>query len=197
MLNRIAKTIAVIVVALAISMALPSAVADNSNNLGEFMKNWEADIAETSGILVAHRGRCASDGKHYNRKTGVRHNCGKSRKPPANTSPVGIGNESDWTKRFCGGRSEVRNSDGTRTDCLANGKAIEVDFPDKWAEAHGQALRYGRLNNLPGEIWIICGRPKRNTCGRHIPGLLKDVRRTGVSVVCKRWSDGRTMTCPR
>ncbi len=55
-----------------------------------------------------------------------------------------------------GGRGEVSNTDGTRTDCLTLGYAIEADFSDKYSEAIGQAAHYARLTaRLPGVLLIV------------------------------------------
>ena len=41
---------------------------------------------------------------------------------------------------------ELRNEDGTRTDCLNAQCAVEVDYTFKWAEVVGQALYYAELH---------------------------------------------------
>ncbi|MET4686265.1 hypothetical protein [Sinorhizobium fredii] len=49
--------------------------------------------------------------------------------------------EADLVDRYCAGMiKEFPNPDGTRTDCISDTHAIEVDFSKKWAEAIGQAL---------------------------------------------------------
>lgn len=51
--------------------------------------------------------------------------------------------EADLVDRYCAGMiKEFPNPDGTRTDCISDTHAIEVDFSKKWAEAIGQALHY-------------------------------------------------------
>ncbi|RWD31323.1 MAG: hypothetical protein EOS22_04685 [Mesorhizobium sp.] len=51
--------------------------------------------------------------------------------------------EKDLVARYCAGMiTEFYNPDGTRTDCISDTHAIEVDFSDKWAESIGQALHY-------------------------------------------------------
>lgn len=51
--------------------------------------------------------------------------------------------EKDLVARYCAGMiQEFYNPDSTRTDCISDTHAIEVDFSAKWAEAIGQALHY-------------------------------------------------------
>ena len=51
--------------------------------------------------------------------------------------------EKDLVDRYCAGMiTEFYNPDGTRTDCISQTRAIEVDFSEKWAESIGQALHY-------------------------------------------------------
>lgn len=51
--------------------------------------------------------------------------------------------EADLVERYCVGMiQEFRNPDKTRTDCISDTHAIEVEFSHKWAEAIGQALHY-------------------------------------------------------
>lgn len=68
--------------------------------------------------------------------------------------------EDVYNREWCaaiGGAAEVRNSDGTRTDCLTLGYAVEADFvKGKWYEGVGQAVHYARLTGrLPGILLII------------------------------------------
>lgn len=67
--------------------------------------------------------------------------------------------ETVYAEAWCamqGGQSEAVNPDGTRTDCLTLGYAIEADFIDKWYEALGQSMHYaGMTDRLPGILFII------------------------------------------
>ena len=155
--------------------------------------------------VFSHGGGVNADGCHNNRKTNSYH-CHKSggsekkeaKEEEEKTEKSGEWNgENEWTQNFCPGDSQHVNADGTRTDCLTNSAAIEVDFPDKWAEAHGQAIRYRRLNpNRKGEIWILCGKPRRGACEHHVPRLLADTAETGIIVRCFDWGTGNEKTCP-
>ena len=77
-------------------------------------------------------------------------------------SPVFAGRlhpEKYYQQKWCdrrGGRTEVRLLDRTRCDCLTEKYAIEFDFANKWAEALGQALHYGRMTGrTPGIVLIL------------------------------------------
>lgn len=51
--------------------------------------------------------------------------------------------EKDLVARYCAGMiQEFSNPDWTRTDCISDTHAIEVDFSYRWADAIGQALHY-------------------------------------------------------
>lgn len=67
--------------------------------------------------------------------------------------------EKDFVEAWCGasqGRSEVRQADRTRIDCVTDEYAIEFDFGHKWAEAIGQALFYSAQSGLrPGVVLIL------------------------------------------
>ena len=165
-------------------------------------------IAFFAAPAFSHGGGLNADGCHTNRKTGLYHchksNAEKKEEEKAeaddeqrNRQRGEWNGENEWTQNFCPGNSQHVNTDGTRTDCLTDSAAIEVDFPDKWAEAHGQAIRYRRINpNRTGEIWILCGRPKRGACEHHIPRLLADTAETGIVVRCFNWTTGNKMICP-
>lgn len=64
-----------------------------------------------------------------------------------------------YQDRWCnelGGQTEVIQEDRTRVDCVTYFHAIEFDFADKWAEALGQALHYGRMTGMaPGIVLIV------------------------------------------
>lgn len=53
------------------------------------------------------------------------------------------------------GKTEFKLRDNTRVDCLTKNYAVEFDFADKWAEALGQALHYGRLTGEKPAIVLI------------------------------------------
>ena len=172
-------------------------------------------LAAVAAPAFSHGGGLNAEGCHNNRKTKSYH-CHRSPKPkreerkeereeseprPAlRDRAVNRGEwngENEWTKTFCTGDSQHVNTDGTRTDCLTNSAAVEVDFPDKWAEAHGQAIRYRRVNpSRKGEIWILCGKPRRGACDHHVPRLLADTAETGIIVRCFDWATGNAKTCP-
>jgi hypothetical protein len=61
---------------------------------------------------------------------------------------AGFAPETSQTARLAeqlGGEAEYRLFDGTRVDILTPTEAIEVDWPEKWAEAIGQAVYYGEM----------------------------------------------------
>lgn len=66
-----------------------------------------------------------------------------------------------YQERWCTegvGVMEYVLDDGTRVDCLMPGYAVEFDFAEKWAEAIGQALYYGReTERSPGVVLILEG----------------------------------------
>ena len=66
--------------------------------------------------------------------------------------------QDEWCDRH-GGETEVVQLDRTRVDCITYAHAIEFDFADKWAEALGQALHYGRLTGLRAGIVLIVEDP--------------------------------------
>lgn len=53
------------------------------------------------------------------------------------------------------GTVEVTLSDKTRVDCVTRTTAIEFDFADKWYEAVGQALHYGKMTKKKAGIVLI------------------------------------------
>ena len=157
-------------------------------------------IAAFAAPVFSHGGGVNAEGCHKNRKTNSYHchNSGVKKEERETAKKSGKWNsENEWTITFCTGDSQHVNTDGTRTDCLTNSAAIEVDFPDKWAEAHGQAIRYRRLNpSRKGEVWILCGKPRRGACEHHVPRLLADTAETGIIVRCFEWATGNEKTCP-
>lgn len=80
------------------------------------------------------------------------------------------------------GQEEVVLKDGTRVDCVTDTNAIEFDFAKKWAEAHGQAIRYSRLTGKKGGIVLILENPKKEY--KYYQNLLLDVkdRNTNIDV---------------
>lgn len=67
-----------------------------------------------------------------------------------------------YQERWCsdkGGQTEITLEDRTRLDCLTYAHAIEFDFADKWAEALGQALHYGRVTGMPPGVVLIVENP--------------------------------------
>jgi hypothetical protein len=49
----------------------------------------------------------------------------------------------DLVARYCAGMiKEFSNPDGTRTDCISDTHAIEVEFSKDWANSIGQSLHY-------------------------------------------------------
>jgi len=64
--------------------------------------------------------------------------------------------ESYYQDKGCKGQVESILEDYTRIDCLTETHAIEYDFANKWAEAIGQSLHYGRMSNRkPGIVLIM------------------------------------------
>lgn len=66
--------------------------------------------------------------------------------------------EKEYAKAWCAnayGKTEFVLRDGTRVDCLTKNYAVEFDFADKWAEAIGQVLHYGRLTGEKPAIVLI------------------------------------------
>lgn len=57
-----------------------------------------------------------------------------------------LNKEAKYVDHYCTGKIEYRNSDNTRTDCLADDQSQEYDFANKWYECLTQAMHYGRLN---------------------------------------------------
>ena len=93
--------------------------------------------------------------------------------------------EADLVKRYCKGMiTEFTNPDGTRTDCISDTHAIEVDFSEKWAESIGQALHYS--------LWT-------REFSRHPDDFarwhyqVKTPRRAGIILICRE--NRRTETC--
>lgn len=60
-----------------------------------------------------------------------------------------------YQQRECKGVMEYKLYDNTRVDCLTDEYAIEFDFADKWAEAIGQSLHYGRMTGKAPGIYLI------------------------------------------
>ena len=63
--------------------------------------------------------------------------------------------ESYYQELNCTGETEFRLPDATRVDCLTEEYATEFDFANKWAEAIGQALHYGRMTGKKPAIALI------------------------------------------
>lgn len=104
--------------------------------------------------------------------------------------------ENSWTRAHCPGETGHTNHDGTRPDCMTDTFVIEVDFPDKWAECHGQAIRYQRVNpNLRGVCWLICGKPFRGDCREKAKALKLDAAKSGISIQCRSWKTGAELEC--
>jgi hypothetical protein len=76
-----------------------------------------------------------------------------------------INKESYYQNKYCqewGGRTEVKQFDNTRVDCLTENKAIEFDFADKWAECIGQALYYGLVQEKQPSCALIIEDTRRD-----------------------------------
>ena len=70
-------------------------------------------------------------------------------------------NKERWYQdKGCEGVTEYRLPDKTRVDCLLEEYAIEYDFANKWAEAIGQSLHYGRMTHRKAGIVLIMESPK-------------------------------------
>jgi hypothetical protein len=75
---------------------------------------------------------------------------------------VAHGAEADYRDNHCGlvkGQTELRNSDGTYTDCYLPDQSIEYDFARKWYECLGQAMHYARLNRNAAVCLLIVEKP--------------------------------------
>ena len=69
-----------------------------------------------------------------------------------------LNKESYYQNLFCekmGGEKEVILNDRTRVDCLTDDYAIEVEFPEKWAESIGQSLYYGLKTKRQAGVYLI------------------------------------------
>jgi len=72
------------------------------------------------------------------------------------------------------GQSEVRNSDGTWTDCLTETHAVEVDFAGKWYEAVGQSLHYALLTGKDAGIVLIIKTEKDKEKHQNLLNVIKN-----------------------
>ena len=72
-----------------------------------------------------------------------------------------------------GGVTEYVLPDKARVDCLLDDIAIEFDFADKWAEAIGQAIYYGKATGRHPGIVLIMENPDKD---------FKDLRRLVISI---------------
>lgn len=104
--------------------------------------------------------------------------------------------ENAWVRANCPGEAERVNIDNTRADCATSRLVIEVDFPGKWAECHGQAIRYQRVNpGLRGACWLLCGRPGKGACAQKAEALKLDAAKTGILIQCRSWATGDEVDC--
>lgn len=75
--------------------------------------------------------------------------------------------ESDYRSALCGSAGyaqEVTLPNGTRTDCVSETHAIEIDFAAKWAEAIGQSLNYSAETGKPPAVILICKSGTERKC---------------------------------
>tara|TARA_R110000803_G_scaffold84964_1_gene151266 strand:+ start:157 stop:546 length:390 start_codon:yes stop_codon:yes gene_type:complete len=77
-------------------------------------------------------------------------------------------------------RAEVRLKDGTRCDLLNDIWAIEADWPEKWAEAIGQAGHYAnQTGKLPAVMLLVRDYEKEK---RHIDRCARVCNRFGINL---------------
>ena len=73
-------------------------------------------------------------------------------------TPKRVVKEVEWCKRIApcvAAVCEHRLFDGTRVDLLTAHHAVEVDWAEKWAEAVGQALYYGRATGRKPVVLLL------------------------------------------
>lgn len=78
-----------------------------------------------------------------------------------------LSSEADYRDHICGAagyRMEQKLPNGTRTDCVSETHAIEIDFAQKWAEAVGQSLNYAAETGKQPGIILICKRGTERKC---------------------------------
>lgn len=80
----------------------------------------------------------------------------------SNTEAKRLNPERYYQERWCNGKGETEFvlPDKTRVDCLTSSHAWEVDFANKWAEAHGQAIHYMRMTGKRGGVILIIEKPE-------------------------------------
>jgi hypothetical protein len=71
------------------------------------------------------------------------------------------------------GIKEVVMQDGSRADCVTITNAVEFDYAYKWAESHGQAIRYARETGKRAGIVLIMENPAKEQ--KFYDELLKDI----------------------
>ena len=92
--------------------------------------------------------------------------------------------EKEHADALCAGFDaiELRNDDGTRTDCLNAQFAVEVDYTYKWAEGVGQALYYAELHQrTPGIIFVCHPETTDELCDKHVKRAIRSSRPTHPS----------------
>jgi hypothetical protein len=82
------------------------------------------------------------------------------------------------------GKAEYRLPDGARVDILTADEAIEIDWPNKWAEGVGQALYYGAATWRRATVVYLVSDPEREAC--HIERGRIAAQAGGVAV--RLWS---------
>lgn len=91
-----------------------------------------------------------------------------------------------YQDKGCTGVTEYRLADRTRVDCLLEEYAIEYDFANKWAEAIGQSLHYGRMTQRKAGIVLIMESPKDV---RYYKRLMDNIRFYDLPITV--WKTGR------
>ncbi|MCW5695770.1 MAG: hypothetical protein KIS96_03435 [Bauldia sp.] len=98
------------------------------------------------------------------------------------SSPVAAQTEAEMRDRLCATyEREVRTPAGTYVDCVGLGRAIEIDWTEKWAEAIGQALHYAAETGLHPGIILIC-RQSQGACLAHALRLESTLAHWGIAI---------------
>ncbi len=94
-----------------------------------------------------------------------------------------------YQEQGCTGLTEYRLPDRTRVDCLTDEYATEFDFGDKWAEAIGQSLHYGRMTERKPGIVLIMESPKDEKYYRR---LMDNIQFYDLPITVWRYDGGET-----
>jgi hypothetical protein len=88
-------------------------------------------------------------------------------------SPSSALSENQLVVLYCGGMiTEFTNPDLSRTDCISDTHAIEVDWADNYLQAIGQALHYAQWTHEFAENPDFFARWSRQVNGPRLPGII-------------------------